>query len=57
MKNIDPAALEKLREGAKADLVAASLGEALKLCIEAAGMQAQGPTTAEEKELSGTTAA
>jgi predicted PurR-regulated permease PerM len=57
MKNIDSAALEKLREGAKADLVAASLGEALKLCIDAAGMQTQGPTTVEEKELSGTTAA
>jgi hypothetical protein len=57
MKNIDPAALEKLRQGAKADLVAASLGEALKLCIEAAGMQTQAHTTVEEKELSGTTAA
>jgi hypothetical protein len=26
-----------LREGAKADLAAASLGDAVKLCIEAAG--------------------
>ena len=38
VKDIDPAALELLREGAKADLVAASLGEAVKLCIEATGV-------------------
>jgi predicted PurR-regulated permease PerM len=57
IKDIDSVALEKLREATKADLVAASLGEALKLCIEAAGMQTQGPTTIQEKELSGTTAA
>jgi len=37
MKEASPAALEQLRDGAKADLAAASLGEALKLCIEAAG--------------------
>jgi hypothetical protein len=36
IKDIDAAALELLREGAKADLVAASLGEAVKLCIDAA---------------------
>jgi hypothetical protein len=41
VKEIDPAALELLREGAKADLVAASLGEAVKLCIEATGIKAQ----------------
>ena len=35
IRDIEPAALELLREGAKADLVAASLGEAVKLCIEA----------------------
>lgn len=34
---IDPAALEALRESAKADLVAATLGEAVKLCIDATG--------------------
>lgn len=34
-KELDPAALELLREGARADLVAASLSEAVKLCIEA----------------------
>ena len=38
MKDMDPAALESLREGAKADLAAASLGGALKLCIEATGV-------------------
>ncbi|MDP3690804.1 AI-2E family transporter [Bradyrhizobium sp.] len=38
----DPAALELLREGAKADLVAASLGEAINLCIEATGVTVQG---------------
>ena len=39
MKDMDPAALESLREGAKADLAAASLGGALKLCIEATGAE------------------
>src|SRR5712675_595160 len=39
VKEIDQAALELLREGAKADLVAASLGEAVKLCIEATGVK------------------
>jgi predicted PurR-regulated permease PerM len=37
MKDIDPAALDQLRDAAKADLVAASLGEAVKLCIDATG--------------------
>jgi hypothetical protein len=35
MKDIDPAVLEQIRHSTKADLVAASLGEAVKLCIEA----------------------
>src|SRR6202140_4121588 len=39
MRDVDPTALEKLRDGAKADLVAASLGEVVKLCIEATGVQ------------------
>ena len=39
MKDMDPTALESLREGAKADLAAASLGGALKLCIEATGAE------------------
>ncbi|WP_247517008.1 AI-2E family transporter [Bradyrhizobium sp. 190] len=38
MKDMDPAALESLREGAKADLAATSLGGALKHCIEATGV-------------------
>jgi hypothetical protein len=38
VKDIDPTALEVLRD-MKADLVAASLGEAVKLCIEAAGVK------------------
>jgi predicted PurR-regulated permease PerM len=40
-KDIDPTALEVLRDNAKADLVAASLGEAVKLCIEATGVAGQ----------------
>jgi predicted PurR-regulated permease PerM len=36
VKDIDSAALESLREGAKADLIAASLGDAVKLCVEEA---------------------
>jgi hypothetical protein len=39
MKDIDRAALEQMRDAAKADLVAASLGEAIKLCIEAPGTE------------------
>ena len=39
LKDMAPAALETLREGAKADLAAASLGEAVKLCIEATGVE------------------
>lgn len=42
MKDIEPAALESLREGAKADLAAATLGGALKLCIEATGVDSLG---------------
>ncbi|MHB0769812.1 AI-2E family transporter [Bradyrhizobium sp. 5.13L] len=42
VKDIDPAALELLREGAKADLVATSIGEAVRLCIEATGTTEQG---------------
>ena len=55
MKDIDPAALESLREGAKADLAAATLGGALKLCIEAAGVESLG--TAAEGQISKITAA
>jgi AI-2E family transporter len=41
VKEIDSAALELLREGAKADLIATSLGEAVNLCIEATGTKDQ----------------
>jgi predicted PurR-regulated permease PerM len=39
IKDIKTAQLEQLREGAKADLAAASLGEAVKLCIAATGFE------------------
>jgi predicted PurR-regulated permease PerM len=39
MRDMDPAALEELRDSAKADRAASSLGEALKLCIEATGLE------------------
>jgi len=55
MKDIDPAALESLREGAKADLAAATLGGALKLCIEATGVDSVG--TGAEGQISKITAA
>lgn len=55
MKDIDPAALESLREGAKADLAAATLGGALKLCIEATGVDGLG--TGAEGQISKITAA
>jgi hypothetical protein len=56
MKEMDPAVLEQLREGAKADLAAASLGEAIKLCIEATRVEIQGHEENQDA-LSATTAA
>jgi hypothetical protein len=56
LKDVDPATLEQLREGAKADLVAASLAEAVKLSIEATGLTRREPKTA-QAEVSATTAA
>jgi hypothetical protein len=48
--------LETLREGAKADLAAASLGQAVKLCIEATGVEDDSHSRlAGQDELSGTT--
>src|ERR1700687_2850584 len=41
VKDIDPTALEVLRDNAKADLVAASVGEAVKLCIQVTGVEDQ----------------
>ena len=52
----DLSTLELLREGAKADLVAASLGEAVKLCIEATGVKDQ-RQEASKQEMSATVAA
>jgi hypothetical protein len=56
VKDIDPNALEALRDSAKADLVAASLGETVKLCIEATGVLDQN-TAASTQEKSTTAAA
>jgi predicted PurR-regulated permease PerM len=56
MKDMDPGALERLRDNAKADLAAASLGEALRLCIEATGLAGPAQTTTEDQR-SRTTAA
>ncbi|SED16067.1 AI-2E family transporter [Bradyrhizobium erythrophlei] len=56
VKDIDPDALEALRDSAKADLVAASLGETVKLCIEATGVADQS-TAASTQEKSTTAAA
>jgi hypothetical protein len=57
MNDIDPAALERMWEGAKADLVAAPLSEAVKLCIEAAGVEVQGHIAAEPEKLAAMAAA
>jgi hypothetical protein len=38
VKEIDTAAAEALREGAKADLVATSMSEAVRLCLDATGV-------------------
>jgi hypothetical protein len=50
VKDIDAAELELLREAAKADLVAGSLGEAVKLCLEATGVVDQPPAASGEEE-------
>ena len=55
MKDMDLAGLEQLRDGAKADLVATSLGEAVKLCIEATGTDSHRQPTKQD-ERSATTA-
>lgn len=54
---IDRAARQQLGDGAKADLVAASLGEAVQLCIEATGLESPGGTTTKERQLAAVTAA
>jgi hypothetical protein len=50
VKDVDPTALEALRDNAKADLVAASLGEAIKLCIEATGVSDQSHAALKQEE-------
>ncbi len=56
LKETDPAALEALRENAKADLVASSVADAVRLCIEAAGAKDQRQETLTQ-ETSATAAA
>src|SRR5579872_3969224 len=50
IREIDQAALDMLRDSSKADLVAASLGEAVKLCIEAASSTHQSHVTFGQEE-------
>jgi AI-2E family transporter len=50
VNGIDSAALETLREGAKADLVAATPGEAVKLCIDATGVAGQSRAASKQKQ-------
>ncbi len=57
IKDIDPAALEQMRESVKADLVAHNLGEAVKLCIEATGIESQDHITLNHEKRSTATAA
>jgi predicted PurR-regulated permease PerM len=57
MKDVDAGGLERLRDGARADLVAASLGEAVKLCIELARADKQRDIAPKPEQLSATTAA
>src|SRR5882757_1046291 len=57
MKDIDVGGLERLRDGARADLVAASLGEAVKLCIELARPDQQSDIAPKPEQPSAATAA
>jgi predicted PurR-regulated permease PerM len=56
MQDKEPAILEQMRDAVKADLVAASLGEAVKLCIEATGFMDKS-SSIETEGLAETTAA
>jgi hypothetical protein len=53
----DRATLQQFGDGAKADLVAASLGEAVRLCIEATGLELASVTFVKDDALPATTAA
>ena len=57
MKDMDPAALEQLRDSANADLVAASLGQALDFFIESAGTHSRSHITTKQDEASAVSAA
>ena len=52
----EPAVLEQIREAAKADLIASSIGEAVKLCIEAVASSSKNQS-AVKQEFAATTAA
>src|SRR4051794_27930134 len=52
----EPAVLEQIRDAAKADLIASSIGEAVKLCIEAAASTSKNQS-AVKQEFAATTAA
>jgi predicted PurR-regulated permease PerM len=54
---IDRAALQQLGDGAKADLVAASLGEAVQLCIEATGLERTSLAASKDGQLPAISAA
>ena len=56
VKDIDPTALEVLRDNAKADLVAASMGETVKLCIEAIGVADQSHQASKQEKFAIATA-
>ena len=51
VKDIVPTALEVLRDNAKADLVAASMGETVKLCIEATGVADQSHQASKQEKF------
>jgi predicted PurR-regulated permease PerM len=57
VSEIDRAALQQLGDGAKADLVAASLGEAVQLCIEATGLERTSLAALKDGQLPAITAA
>jgi hypothetical protein len=50
VREIDQSALDMLRDNTKADLVAANLGEAVKLCIEAARSSYQSHVTPAQED-------
>ncbi|MBW8902608.1 MAG: AI-2E family transporter, partial [Bradyrhizobium sp.] len=52
----EPAVLEQIRDAAKADLIASSIGEAVKLCIEVAASSGKNQS-AVKQEFAATTAA